>query len=131
MHFCRCVAALACVLAMTVIAHPALADDPIIVIDGDTVEQAGERWRLLDIDAPEIGSAKCASERQSGLAAAARLIDLLKGAAARIEPATRRKRDKYGRRLGRLLINGKDWADIAVTEGLAVRWEGYRHTWCK
>jgi endonuclease YncB( thermonuclease family) len=36
----------------------------IIVIDGDTVEQDGRRYRLLGYDTPETGSrARCVHER--------------------------------------------------------------------
>lgn len=104
----------------------------IIVIDADTVEQADVRWRLIGLDAPEIQSAKCGEERQLGILAAARLIVLLREQGGDIQPTSGRRRDKWGRRLGRLIIGGEDWALIAIREGHAYAWkEGEpRKSWC-
>lgn len=109
---------------------------PIAVIDGDTVERGGERWRIAGLDAPEIHSARCPEERQRGILAAARLIALLDQRAGRLVDTG--KRGKYGRRLGRLVIGWpsqgeEDWAAIAIREGLAVAWDGKgrRHDWCQ
>lgn len=110
------------------------AAGPIVVIDGDTVERDGVRWRLSGIDAPEIHGARCAPERQLGIKAAARLIGLLEARGGRLIESGR---EKYGRTLGRLIIGwpsaGEEpWADIAIREGLAVAWDGKgrRHDWC-
>ena len=102
----------------------------ILVIDGDTVEQAGVRWRLYGIDAPEIHRARCPAERQAGILAAARLIGLLKAQGGRLE-AVPGRRDKYGRQVGRLLLgDGRDWAAISVAEGHAVAGDR-RHDFCR
>ena len=104
----------------------------ILVIDGDTVEQAGVRWRLVGLDAPEIHGARCAEERRRGIIAAARLITLLEQHGGTLERSAERRRDKYGRALGRLTIGGEDWASIAIREQLAVPFSGHgrRHDWC-
>jgi hypothetical protein len=91
----------------------------IVVIDADTVERAGERWRVAGIDAPEIHGARCPAERQAGILAAARLVTLLAERGGRLID---QGREKYGRRLGRLLIGWPstgedDWAALAVREG--------------
>ena len=122
---------------------PVLAALTISVVDADTVEQAGVRWRLIGLDAPEVHSAKCPEERRQGLIAAARLITLLEERGGHLVPATGRGRDKYGRRLGRLFLGAGDspagsrppaldWAEIAVAERHAVPWDGRgrRHNWC-
>lgn len=112
---------------------------PIHVIDADTVEQDGVRWRLVGLDAPEIHRARCPSERARGITAAARLIALLAAEGGWLEPAAL-TRDKYGRRLGRLWLGlsaahpqpGREWATIAIAEGHAAAWNGKgpRPDWC-
>ncbi len=47
------------------------------VVDGDTIRYGGERIRLVGLDAPEIFSPDCATERDLGWRAANRLVDLL------------------------------------------------------
>ena len=95
---------------------------------------SGIRWRLLGIDAPEIHSAKCAAEREAGIIAAARLVSLIREKRARLIDAGS---EKYGRKLGRLVLGWPstgetDWATLAISEGLAVAWNGHgaRHSWC-
>ena len=107
----------------------------IVVIDGDTVERGGQRWRLMDLDTPEIHTSGCPGERELGRLAAARLIELLRQRGGRLVDAE--KREKFGRKLGRLIIGwpvaGEEpWAAIAIREGLAVGWDGKgrRHDWC-
>lgn len=107
---------------------------PITVVDGDTVERDGERWRIAGLDAPEIHGARCARERHLGIRAAARLVELLGQRGGRLIGD---RREKYGRRLGRLVIGwpsagDEDWSAIAIREGLAVAWSGNggRHDWC-
>ena len=76
----------------------------IDVIDADTVEQDGTRWRLVGLDAPEIHRAHCLDERSRGILAAARLITLLASEGGHLEAAGK----------------GRDWAEIAIAEGHAV-----------
>lgn len=101
------------------------------VIDGDTIEVAGETIRLLDIDTPELKGA-CDAERRLARLAAARLAVLLETRPWRIERAARR--DRYGRTLA--LITTEEagvpvsLGTILVAEGYAAPWEGRRHDWC-
>lgn len=106
----------------------------IVVIDGDTVERDGVRWRIDGLDAPEIHGARCARERQLGIIAAARLIALLEARGGRLIETGR---DKYGRRRGRLLLGWPstgedDWTALAIREGLGVAYDGRspRPGWC-
>jgi Staphylococcal nuclease homologue len=88
------------------------------VVDGDTIYAAGQRWRLVGFDAPEVYSrAKTAAERTAGMKAALRLQDLIKGGKAEIEVVD--KPDKWGRGRARLRVDGRDVGDILAREGLA------------
>jgi micrococcal nuclease len=89
------------------------------------------RWRadqVKGIDTPEIKGA-CAYERR--LAAAAR--EFAAGQLRRAERVTlvRHGRDKYGRTLAYVLVDGKDLGDEMVRKGLARKWEGRRRSWCQ
>lgn len=104
---------------------------PPRAVDGDTVEIAGETIRLPNIDTPEIGQAKCASERERGVAAKARMQQLLRrGRITILRGDHGRQVDKYGRTLGRVLVDGQDLGEILITEGHARRWTGKRRPWC-
>ena len=100
------------------------------VVDGDTVRLNGETNRLVGFDTPETYRAHCDAEREWGDAATERLRELLAWASsARLAYLPRR--DRYGRDLARLMLDGEDVADIMVGEGLARRYSGgQRHSWC-
>ena len=112
--------------------QPSAAPSAVTVLDGDTVERGGLRYRLAGLDAPEIHHAKCAREREAGIRSAARLVALL--AERPHELADLGKGGGFGRRLGRLTIAGEDWATIAVREGHGIacagRCERKSHDWC-
>lgn len=91
--------------------------DLIRVIDGDTVELAGERIRLIEPDAPEISKPRCNTELAKGLLASGRLRQLLKGP-VRIERSGRT--DRYRRTLASLVAPDGNVADILIREGLAI-----------
>ena len=101
---------------------PALID----VGDGDTVvirwsEEDRERVRILGIDTPEVAHHSMgwyddqpyglrATAFAEGVFAMAETVDLLRAA----EP------DGYGRTLGYLFVNGRNYSVLAVTAGYAV-----------
>ncbi len=98
------------------------------VHDGDTIRCGAERIRIENIDAPELeGSPKCEDYRstnawcdfEAGRRSRAALQSFLAG--GRIE-VSRHGKDKYGRTLARLTINGKDAGDYLVSQGLAKPW---------
>ena len=102
----------------------------LTVVDGDTVNLAGQSIRLVGFDTPETYRAECASERRLGDAATDRLRDLLARASS-AQLAYLPRRDQYGRDLARLMLDGRDVADIMVGEGLARRYSGgQRQSWC-
>ncbi|MEH7826601.1 thermonuclease family protein [Gemmobacter denitrificans] len=103
------------------------------VLDGDTVHlicgTVTETARLHGYDAPETRDAACEAERALGKRATLRLRELVADAQPGIADLGR---DKYGRRLIRLRLNGQDVADRMVAEGLATPYAGgKRINWCK
>lgn len=101
-------------------------------IDGDTIRIGTETIRVLNIDTPEIGQARCPSERSRGLAAKARTQALLTTSATLglRRGDGRRQKDRYGRTLARVYVDGRDLGDILIAEGHARPWTGKRRPWC-
>lgn len=100
-----------------------------VVLDGDTIDLGQTRIRLADIDAPELFSPKCDSERALAEAAKTRLAALLAEGPVRLEPYER-DIDRYGRQLRIVTRDGHSLGAILVAEGLAREWDGKRHPWC-
>lgn len=123
--------ALAVVGLLAVLIHELVTGGPIVVIDGDTVDRGVVRYRLVGFDAPEIRQAQCPEERTSGLAAARRLRELVASGRTQLVP-DHRQRDKYGRGLARLVIDGRDAGELLISEGLARPYDGRsrRQSWC-
>ncbi len=127
--FALAVALLAAGLAM--ILAPGLAQSPpdIRVTDGDTIRIDRQRVRLIGFDTPEIRRAKCPYEREKGLAAKARLQQLVDAGGISVNfvpcacPAGTEgtRRCNFGRKCAVMTANGKDVADILIAEGLARR----------
>lgn len=98
------------------------------VIDGDTLDLAGERVRLVNIDAPEMPPrSKCASEAEGALAATARLQALVEAGPVTL---ARTGVDRYGRTLAHVYVDGADAGGALVAAGLVRPWEGRRRSWC-
>lgn len=90
--------------------------------------------RLLGVDAPEL-KGKCPEETTLAAKARDRMVALVRGAAdwqVRIAmKADGPRREKYGRLLGTVLVDGKDAGAILVAEGLAHEYRtGRRKGWC-
>lgn len=110
----------------------ALAPLPIVVVDGDTVDRWPWRYRLTGFDAPEVRRPRCAAERAAGLSAQYRLREIIDGA-GKIEIVRERRRlDPWGRVLARLVIDGRDVAEIAIAEGWGAAYSGRgpKRDWC-
>lgn len=89
------------------------------VIDGDTLEIAGERVRLEGIDAPEMAQTcgrKWFGQWSCGRAAANTLKSLVGTRRIDCQSAGR---DKYGRMLGWCSVDGRDINREMVREGMA------------
>lgn len=102
----------------------------IYVIDGDTIDVDGQRYRLVGYDTPETYRAQCESERERGDAATARLRALV-SAVPEVTLQIQDGKDKYQRGLATLLINNLDVGSLLISEGLARRYlSGKRQSWC-
>ncbi|WP_062788598.1 thermonuclease family protein [Novosphingobium capsulatum] len=120
--------AFAAVAALTPCPHP-------IVHDGDTIRCGVERVRLVNIDAPELaGSERCSPASRQRLAYSRNpswcdyalgeqsrdaLAALVAQGMTTLEPVGR---DRYGRLLARVLVNGRDAGAHLIGQGLARRW---------
>ena len=102
----------------------------IYVIDGDTIDVGGNRFRLVGLDTPETYRAQCDYELALGHAATARLVELV-GSGSVLDLAVLPGRDKYDRGLARFFVGGRNVAEILTSEGLARAYEGgRRQSWC-
>lgn len=102
------------------------------VIDGDTFQDvaANITYRIENIDTPETGPrAHCAAERELGNLATRAARDLLLNAAdLDIRPTGRI--DRYQRSIAFVVIDGRDFGETLIAEGLARPWRGRREPWC-
>lgn len=100
------------------------------VVDGDTIDdqQSGVRYRLANIDAPEIETT-CYKEAERGRVAKSALVRLVREA-KQVSVRRTLRTDRYGRRVAFLLIDGADAGRVLVERGLAVPWRGWRRKWC-
>jgi endonuclease YncB( thermonuclease family) len=99
------------------------------VVDGDTFYLGGEKIRIAGIDAPETHPSRCPNEEALGIAATARLQQLLNGGSISLS-AIDRDRDRYGRLLRNVAVDGRDVGDILVAEGVARPYGRGRRSWC-
>lgn len=104
------------------------------VYDGDTlrVTVAGQstRVRIMGLDTPELPPHnKCASEKERGYAARDRLQEIIAGAGSTAFCPD--GKDRFGRTLAVVMVDGKDVADVLIAEGLAREYHGGRREgWC-
>ena len=98
------------------------------VVDGDSGWEAGARWRLADVNAPEIDRATCRREQQVGFKARDRLRELMASGYTieRVEHQERFDRDLVRIRLA----NGRDAGQQLLNEGLAKPWPQTGSKWC-
>ncbi|PYE31990.1 endonuclease YncB(thermonuclease family) [Rhizobium sp. PP-WC-1G-195] len=128
------------VLASVASAPPSSASEPFsicgsgqritCVVDGDTFWFRGEKIRIADIDTPELSPPRCERERERGLAAKQRLLEILNSGPVSLQ-TTARDEDRFGRKLRIVYRERRSVGDILVAEGLARKWEGSRRSWCR
>jgi Micrococcal nuclease (thermonuclease) homologs len=99
------------------------------VVDGDTIWLDGQNLRLQSYDTPEPYTDICGGQAEVALArrASARLLELLNSNAFTVETG---RKDRYGRVLATIRIDGRDVGDILISEGLARRWPDGHEFWC-
>ena len=103
---------------------------PVWVIDGDTIDVRGERIRVVNLDAPDVGShAKCPLEERRGQAAKSYAIALVRSA-DEVGLADREGQDRYGRSLARVTLDGEDFAAMMIDAGHGRPWRGRSSNWC-
>ncbi len=103
------------------------------IVDGDTItlncRTSDGNARLVGFDTPETYRPGCSAENRLGQRAKIYLEQQLRQAKV-IDPTIRGK-DKYGRVLVQLKLDGVDLADVMVSAGLAVRYNGAKRiNWC-
>lgn len=95
------------------------------VIDGDTVEIAGERVRLYGIDAPESDQ-MCGGEGVPMWACGAWASGEVRARyAGRLADCEALDRDRYGRTVARCAVDGEDMGQALVQSGLAFAYLKY------
>lgn len=107
-------------LAAIALSPPAWADMPRgwRVVDGDTIHDSQRYWRTVGFDAPEMSG----REAGAGQRAARFLEDRIRraGSVVMVDLGECDNR-RFNRRLGVLLLDGRDAADIMVEAGHAER----------
>lgn len=95
------------------------------VADGDTIEIGRDRYRLLDIDAPELHQT-CRDEKGRDWACGRRARDelrrLIGGDFVNCRPATR---DRFGRIVAICEAGGRDLGEALVRAGYATAYRGH------
>ncbi len=114
--------------AMTL--RPASSAQPrLTVVDGDTLKLGNESIRISNIDTPERGGrAECDAERMLAAIASRYAEEIVESGEFEIfrEPS----KDKYGRTLARVQVDGRDFGRAMIDRGVAVPWGGRQHDWC-
>lgn len=121
-------------ILLALLTTPALAEliepERVRVVDGDTIDLDGKRFRLVGFNTPEpeLRHAKCAAEIPLGIAATIRLQEIVDAGALSFEkvrcscrPGTHGKKIcNRGRGCGRLFHHGIDVKDWLIWANLAV-----------
>lgn len=99
------------------------------VVDGDTFWLNGVKYRIADLNTPEVSSPSCPQEAALGQRATTRLASLLNAGPFTLG-GYERDEDQYGRKLRIVERNGRSIAGTMIAEGLAHPWRGKRESWC-
>jgi endonuclease YncB( thermonuclease family) len=100
------------------------------MINGDTLRDGGERYRVENIDAPERG-ARARGPEEKALAEAARAyVAAWVAEARRVEARPIGRRDRYGRIVAFVQIDGIDLGERRMARALAQPWRGRKADFC-
>lgn len=99
------------------------------VVDGDTFWLNGDKFRIADVNTPEVGEPQCSAEAALGQRAAMRLQELLSAGPFELRPVDRDE-DAFGHKLRIVEREGQSIGQVLVAEGLAYAWQGQRKGWC-
>lgn len=94
--------------------------------DGDSGRLDGKSFRLANVDAPEkggvgaIGGAKCEAERELAFETKEYIVELTR--TADVEISKSYGEDKYGREVVDLSVNGRDLAELGLSNGRYKPW---------
>jgi micrococcal nuclease len=101
------------------------------IIDGDTlkvdIEDTSETVRIIGIDTPETVHPNKAVEC-FGMEASNRLKNLLDGKAILLQPNPAEDRDRYGRMLRYVELDGEDIGASMIRDGYAYSYKQYPHS---
>lgn len=101
------------------------------VIDGDTIWYEGEKYRLLDIDAPEVFSPECRREAELGERATYALRDWLnEGPFTLTRDPMQPDRDRYHRLLRSVTREGGSLREAMIRIGVAHGYRAAGPDWC-
>jgi endonuclease YncB( thermonuclease family) len=110
-------------------AVPALAQ-PVAnchAIDGDTIVCSREAIRIENVDAAELPPhAKCAFEADLAIRSKLFVVDRLARGRVELVRDQKRPRDRYGRTLALVKVDGVDLGEALIQAGLARPWDGKR-----
>lgn len=101
------------------------ASGPNCVLDGGTIYVAGEKVAIAGIEAPQIDSAACPKERDRGIDAAVRLLNLLNRGHVTVSRPFR----ELGREVRKVDVGGRDVGEAMIGYG-AAREVGTGQSWC-
>jgi endonuclease YncB( thermonuclease family) len=99
------------------------------VVDGDTFWIDGQKVRIAGIDAPETHPSRCEDEARLGNRATEQLHALLNSGAVTMTGIDR-DRDRYGRLLRNVAVNGADVGEAMIAAGVAREYGRGRRSWC-
>lgn len=108
----------------------------VVWADGDSGRVDGARFRLADVDAPELrSSANCALERELGRAAKSFVKAMT--SSRNVQMVDWGEVDRYDRKVIDLVVDGESLIDLAMAEGHLKPWThldgrsvGPKPDWC-